>query len=946
MARIFLSHSSQDNPSAIALRDWLVGEGWDDLFLDLDPERGIAAGERWERKLNEAALRCEAVLFLVSRAWLASGWCRKELQLACKLNKRIFCLLIGGLAIKDLPPEITRDWQVVDLAGGRDHQVFRTETPNRDREEHVTFSRNGLAQLKAGLNLAGLEAKYFAWPPESEPFRAPYRGLKALDAEDAGIFFGREASIIEGLDRLRGLRVPAAPSFFVVLGASGAGKSSFLRAGLLPRLARDDRHFLPLPVLRPGRAAISGETGLLQVLVTAFENAALRVSRSQIQSAIAGGAASLALLLARLSDRKSSVSPGEPAIVPPSLVLAIDQGEELFLAEGTGEAQSLLALVRDLIALGEPSTLALIGIRSEAYDKLQSASALEGVRLETMSLPPMPRGAYETIIEGPARRLEGTERALKIDPAMTQALLEDLENGGAKDALPLLAFTLERLYLDHGGDGDLTLAEYRATGGIKGSIEAAVERALADSDADARVPKDRTAKLVLLRRALIPWLAGIDPDSALPRRRIARLLEIPAEARPLVDCFIHARLLSTDMTASHAVTIEPAHEALLRQWGMLEGWLKEDFAALSVLDGVKRATLEWEANARNTAWLAHAAARLKDAERFGAADGLRDYLDAHDRDYIAACGSRETRMRRQAQWGNALVLGLVLLLTAGAAAWWNGARLVEAAYWWREVRSHVLSATQEKALAPRSNFQECSDCPPMVVVPRGQYQRGADLPDKALAKRQLPVTQVMIASEFAVSETEITFAQWDVCARYGGCTSQISEGEWGRGDQPLINITWHDAQQYAAWLSHITGKHYRLLSEAEWEYAARAGTTSYYSFANNQNIDDFAWYAKNADGQSPHPHPVRMLRPNPFGLYDMHGNVGEWVEDCVRDSYDGAPVDGSALTASANCNARRTRGGDYLSTSGSVSSASRDWRKINEADARTGMRVARLLVRE
>ena len=109
MARIFLSHSSADNAQAVALRDWLVAEGWDDIFLDLDPDRGIVAGERWERALNEAANRCEAVLFLISKAWLGSGWCRKELNLAHRLNKRLFGVLIEDIAVGELPADLTGD---------------------------------------------------------------------------------------------------------------------------------------------------------------------------------------------------------------------------------------------------------------------------------------------------------------------------------------------------------------------------------------------------------------------------------------------------------------------------------------------------------------------------------------------------------------------------------------------------------------------------------------------------------------------------------------------------------------------------------------------------------------------------------------------------------------------------------------------------------------------
>ena len=271
MSRIFLSHSSANNAEAVALRDWLNREGWNDVFLDIDPDRGIAAGERWERALNEAANRCEAVLFVVSRAWLASDWCVKEFNLAHHLNKRLFGLLVEDLPVAELPVYLTSTWQLVRLSAGRDHVMLRVTMPFTGEETHVTFSAEALARLKTGLQRAGLDSRFFAWPPESDPNRPPYRGLRPLEAEDAGIFFGRDAPIVEALDRLRGLRDAAPPRLLVILGASGAGKSSFLRAGLVPRIRRDDQNFLVLPVLRPERAAINGETGLVRSLETAMQ---------------------------------------------------------------------------------------------------------------------------------------------------------------------------------------------------------------------------------------------------------------------------------------------------------------------------------------------------------------------------------------------------------------------------------------------------------------------------------------------------------------------------------------------------------------------------------------------------------------------------------------------------------------------------------------------------
>ena len=148
MARIFLSHSSKNDAAAMALRDWIVAGGWDDHpFLDLDPTRGIAAGERWEQALHEAADRCEVVLFLVSEDWLKSEWCRKEFSLAQKLNKRLFGALIEDIPRSRLPESLPANWQLVDLASGADHELFRVDLRQLGREEHVTFSRSGLARL-------------------------------------------------------------------------------------------------------------------------------------------------------------------------------------------------------------------------------------------------------------------------------------------------------------------------------------------------------------------------------------------------------------------------------------------------------------------------------------------------------------------------------------------------------------------------------------------------------------------------------------------------------------------------------------------------------------------------------------------------------------------------------------------------------------------------------
>jgi class 3 adenylate cyclase len=659
MARIFLSHSSGNNAEAIVLRDWLIGHGWDDLFLDLDPERGLKAGERWQAALKQAAERCELVIFLVSPEWAASKWCLAEFLLAKNLNKRIVGVIVDPIPLERLPVEMTGEWQLVDLTEGkRDNKVTVTPPPG-DKRVTVAFAEAGLERLHVGLMQAGLDARYFVWPPEHDPERAPYRGLEPLEAEDAGIFFGRDGPIVLGLDRLRGLREAAPPRLLVILGASGAGKSSFLRAGLLPRLARESQHFLPLPVIRPERAVLSGEAGLIASLETALKTAGLTSKRVDIRKVVEARATSVASLLQDLvkANTAAHTGNGTKPPTPPTLVLAIDQAEELFHAEGAEEALAFLDLLGELAAEDNPALIVVFTIRSDAYERLQEAKQLEGLRKVPFDLGPMPRGSYAEVIKGPAHRLEGTKRPLKIEESLVDELLADIEEGGSKDALPLLAFTLERLYREEGGDGDLKLSEYEELGRVKGSIEAAVERALKAADSDPKIPRDREARLMLLRRGLIPWLAGIDPDTSSPRRRIARRSEIPPESAPLLDLLVEQRLLATDVAKdTDEITIEPVHEALLRQWGQLQGWLAEDAGLLGVLDGVKRASRDWVANDKGAAWLTHAGERLEIAERLAERPDLAANLKPTERGYLAACRNSEQAAATLKQRAQALLM--------------------------------------------------------------------------------------------------------------------------------------------------------------------------------------------------------------------------------------------------------------------------------------------------
>ena len=416
---------------------------------------------------------------------------------------------------------------------------------------------------------------------------------------------------------------------------------------------RDDANFLPLSIIRPDTAAITGTTGLIHSIQEAFNARGQSLNRAEIMTAINAGASQLLPLLSRLAEnvRAPDIS-GETQRAPPALVLSIDQGEELFLAEGAKEAQTFLALLKDLALAGAPNLIALFTIRSDSYERLQTTKALEGVRQEIFALPPMPRGAYQTIVEGPAQRLKDSKRQLKIEPTLTQALLTDIEEGGGKDALPLLAFTLERLYREYGADNDLLLGEYVALGGIRGSIQAAVDAALKAANSDPTIPKEPSERLALLCRALIPALAGVDPETRAPRRRVARLSEIPHEARGLINCLVQTRLLVTDeitddVSDKRETIIEPAHEALLRQWDTLQGWLKDDSTALLSLESVRAAARDWRSSNKTSDWLSHNAGRLEDAERLRQREDFARFIGTVEQAYLEACRAQENERRNR-----------------------------------------------------------------------------------------------------------------------------------------------------------------------------------------------------------------------------------------------------------------------------------------------------------
>jgi formylglycine-generating enzyme required for sulfatase activity len=325
------------------------------------------------------------------------------------------------------------------------------------------------------------------------------------------------------------------------------------------------------------------------------------------------------------------------------------------------------------------------------------------------------------------------------------------------------------------------------------------------------------------------------------------------------------------------------------------------------------------------------------------------------RSYVTA--SRKQARVSKRLW-RALLTSIFTLLAGiivGLVGWINQLYIATQWRWWTvtrpymvsEVRPYVLSAAKENALKQGDSFKECAqDCPEMVVVPAGSFTMGGD---------QLQQHQVTIDKRFAVSKFELTFAEWDACVSSGGCNGyKPSDFGWGHGQQPVINVSWDNAQLYVAWLSEVTGKPYRLLTEAEYEYATRAGTRTEYPWGDDINLNRQTMANCNGCGSKwdyKQAAPVGSFAANAFGLYDMVGNVWEWVEDCYHPSYEivtaqgkvDAPADGSAWT-NGDCGNRVVRGGSYRNPPDFLRSA---FRLRYTADARIdilGFRVGRALI--
>jgi hypothetical protein len=582
MGAIFLSHSNKDNAAAAEIKARLDGNGHRSVFLDFDPADGIPAGRDWEQELYGRLRACRACIVLCSEHSMASPWCFAEITHAKALGKYVIPVRIAPCTINP----ILMSRQVLDLTA--------------DVEE-------GYGRLFAALRNAGLDPQdSFDW----DGSRQPYPGLMSFDVRDAAVYFGRDDAIQDGLDALGRMRQFGRHRLLMVLGASGSGKSSFVRAGLLPRLQGDHERWLIVPPLRPLNRPFQE---LALVLARAFAEHGVERGWREIHDALetpaAPGAGVGPILAGIATDLRAAAGQPQAAVL-----LIVDQFEELFAPGDTADAFfTMLAQVQHDAGSG----LVTIGtMRSDFLSEFQRRQQLAPLEYEAMHLGSISVDAFVRVIEGPAE-----VTGLRLGPGLTQALIDDTDS---PDALPLLAFTLRELYDRHGGDGLLTLEEYR--NGL-GSLERGVART-ADAVL-ASQPLNETEEKAL--RAAFLSLVRIN-DEGQYARQIARWSDLPASVHDWLERFVDVRLLVSRTDKGERV-LEVAHEALFRSWARLSTWLSEEREFLLWRKRLRASQAEWERTGCDDSALPRGAI-LAEASRW--LELAPDELTASEQDHIRA----------------------------------------------------------------------------------------------------------------------------------------------------------------------------------------------------------------------------------------------------------------------------------------------------------------------
>ncbi|MDQ3977937.1 MAG: TIR domain-containing protein, partial [Actinomycetota bacterium] len=539
MASLFISHSSVDDESAKQLGDRLREAKHASFFLDHDVSAGIAPGRRWEDELYTNLRRCDAVIFLATESSVTSPWCFAELVVARSIGKPIVPIGLRGVRLSLLEDVQWIDWEQEDPSWAR---------------------------LWRRLEELDIEAL-----PPFDPTRPPYPGLDAFDEADARVFFGRSAEIREVRELLYPPQARDPKRLVAVTGPSGSGKSSLLRAGLVPRLQASGE-WVVVPPLIPGERPLRE---LALAMARSLTEAGKPVDWRDVLRAVMRDPEELANFALDLVDTLST-SRGR-------VLFAVDQAEELLRLGDDTRLQFLELLASALEALS--SLWLVVTIRPEFLASFLAQPPIVELHPPTKVLLPLDPSRLPEVIKRPAQ-----EAGIDISDEVTNQMVNETEGG---DALPLLAYTLRQLYERAGPEKRITAELYDAVGGVHGALKNQADRVLANLAAVASEPEVMETLLQLVT---------LTPEGQPTRRRV------PWDAfedtrKKILSAFVDARLLKSSQGADGATFVETAHEALFRVWTPLATAIQESEEQLRLRSELDQLAKEWVTRGRLDSYL-------------------------------------------------------------------------------------------------------------------------------------------------------------------------------------------------------------------------------------------------------------------------------------------------------------------------------------------------------
>ncbi len=872
---VFLSYHWRDREPVERIARSLHDQGLKP-FLD---RWYLVPGRSWPQALEQTLASCHAVAVCIGPGEMGP-WQTRESNFALDRQGRNAACPVIPILLPGSDPVLgflgQNTW--VDLRQGTEDPgalsllagAIRGEAPGPDFAERLRATRASLC---------------------------PYRGLLYFREEDAPFFFGRQAAIRTLQAAIRQHR------FIAVVGASGSGKSSVVRAGLVPQLRQEKETTWDVATLFPGDDPLKALARAVSLLLEpeAMDETDRLVKINKLAEAFAKHDVSLHDVGQRILEKQSGTN---------RLLLVIDQAEELYtVTKDDDQQRSFIDEILDASERG--SWTVALTLRGDFVGKALSyrplSDRLQGAQV---NVGPMTRAELEQAITAPARRVE-----LSFADGLVTRILDDV--GDEPGHLPLLEFVLKRLWEDRQGP-QLSHQAYDAMGGLQGAVAKK-----ADEVFDKLTPLEQAAVKRVFLQVVRAGETGEDT------RRRAAFSEIGPAAMDIVKTLADERLLVTNRAVVGEETVEVSHEALIRQWQRLQGWLREDREFLLWRERLRGRVNEWEHNTQDDGtllrgallaeaqhWLSQKAEMLTDGEKhyivqsaeareravqveqqraeheLAQAKRLAEEAAKREEAERARAEAAEGSRRRQRLFN--LVL-LILLLVGSIEAWlWQ--------------RGYDLG---QASLKIQSVFVSIHVPPEMVKIPGGAFQMG-DV-EKLGDSWRNEVHSVTIKT-FAIGKYEVTFEEYDRFAIAKGLSLPSDQG-WGRGRRPVINVSWDDAKAYAEWLSKEAGKRYRLPTESEWEYAARSGDNQqvWAGTSRESEIDAYAVFAGNSGNRTAE---VGTKAPNKFGLYDLSGNVWERTDECWNKENTNASIGrrDQIYSNGDDCNVRVIRGGSFYVT--------------------------------